>query len=220
MTDEQFFHQIKETIQEFQPKTVVVKKQESKFHRFLSKIMFFVPYMNFSTTLGWTISMAEDHWHRWGVLAHEGKHVIQAQKQTRLVHSLLYAYPQIMAVLGIILPLVLWNAWYLLFFIALLPIPAYMRMSKELDAYSVSVTVRQWRSGVVPMWYVEAIAKNFTGSSYYFMWPFSSWITRKLLDAAHNARHWNEDDVDPYLNAILAKMRLHGMLHPKGIIDG
>jgi len=211
MNDLDFFTKVLVIIKRFQPKATLKSKNKMWQHRLLGKI--FPKYMDFSTTIGWTIAIARKHVPNWNVLAHEGVHILQAKRQTRIIHSLLYVMPQILGVLGIVLPLILWNSWFLLFLLFALPIPAYFRMMKELEAYQLSVVLRQWRYGKVEDKHYDYYVSNFTGLNYYFMWPFKEYIRDRLEAAVFRAQVWGP--INEYERQIYDAMKEHGMLYKK-----
>ena len=154
---------------------------------------------NFVTTIGYTVYFPSKEYiynHNYSLvtLAHEYRHAMDANKITRVLFALLYLMPQILAVPSIIATLVLifhfilgltWSWWMLsiiLPILFLLPLPAYFRMKYEFYGYSMSLFTLnelykeqnlsiQNRKDLLND-FVEKYNKHFTGSNYYYMWPF------------------------------------------------
>lgn len=211
MTQSEVFEEVKKIVEGLDPKVRIEMKRDSRFHRAIAKVMFFVPYMQYSTTIGRRISLADGH--GWTTLAHEGVHVVQGLRQGTLIHSLLYLFPQCLALLSL---LAIWSPWFLLSLIFLLPFPAYFRMRKELEAYCVNVVLVQWVNGSLPgNGYISRIADHFVESDYYFMWPFRRYIERRLLNAEMFAATWDLDSMasNPYLNKLYQMLKRNGWLH-------
>lgn len=216
--NELLFDEVRDIIGESQPRVRVVNKEESQFHVFLSKLLFFVNYMEFATTIGWTIALSPADKGNWQLLAHEGVHILQAKRQTRLLHSFLYMLPQILAPIGLVAAVVLLSWVPLALMVCLLPIPAYYRTQKELEAYELTLMIAQWECGdsYKAVSVMENIIKNFTGPNYYFMWPLAGYIRMRLWEAIVKAAHWNDLDrrvTDEYANDIYTVMFHYGVLH-------
>ena len=128
----------------------------------------------------------EENYHlAWKVLAHEYVHIYD-KRRLRGRYGISYLAPQIGAFFGFGLCLILWlDAQYWAPFILLLaPIPAYWRMKLELRGYTMSMAVNAWRYCKVRDYQIADIAKQFTSSAYYFMWPFKKHIEGNLRRAA------------------------------------
>lgn len=159
----------------------IKNKEDSRFQRFLGKIVFYVKYMSIWTTLYPKVWKPKDAALRLDVLQHEGVHLLDGQTLFGLLpakpvlkwlnvvlFSISYGFPQIFAVLAVFAIL---NLWWLLALLLLLPLPAPFRMIAEIRAYRRS---RELGRAVEPM------VKNFADSSYWFMWPFKKHV-RKLM---------------------------------------
>lgn len=193
-------------IKSFNPGVKVKRKNEIWYHRLLGKV--FKQYKRFSTTIGNTIAMADGH--GWEVLVHEGRHTLQGQKQGVFLHSFLYLFPQILVPICLLLCFI--SPWFLLGLLFGAPIPAYFRMKKELQAYRDSVIVSYWKYGHRSSSQIEFIVNMFSGPSYYFMWPFKSYIRNKLYDFSDEARLWKVGK-EPYLDAVYFAMKRNGLYY-------
>lgn len=212
MTDPEFFNEVVRIIKTINPKVKVKNKKDVWYHKLISKILFFANYDRFSTTIGNTISLADGH--GWMVLAHEGRHTLQSKKQGTLIHSFLYLFPQSLAPIFVILGFV--NPLFLLGLVCLLPIPSYFRMKKELQAYRDSVILYHWRYGVSPESHRNFITSMFSGSSYYFMWPFKKYIRTKLDSFVEEAKQWKGyENNEMYLNSLYISLRRNGLFNAK-----
>lgn len=110
-------------------------------------------------------------------LAHEIVHLVD---QRKVSFFLLYAFPQVLAFLALLTP---FSWWFLLFLLFLAPIPSPFRAHYELRGYQMSMAVCYWQTGKVPDYVVNHVMKQFTGPSYYFMFPFRGYIRGRLEKA-------------------------------------
>ena len=188
-------------------------KWESRFHNVLDKVLFFVKgYKYYSTTIGSKMWFSYSGWGNPITGAHEGMHVLQAKKQTTLLHSLLYTSPQCFALLALLA--IPFSLYWLLCLLFLLPIPSYFRMKKELQAYRVSVMIEKWLTGTLRDGRIDSITSQFTGPNYFFMWPFRKFIRNRLQQSVFVAslvpglgHH------DPYIQMLFDTIKENGMLH-------
>ena len=209
-----------ELIQSFVPKFRTVPKEQSKLMKAIGGIFRIARQRkrfmeDFSTTVGYTAYMAEKHETSIGVILHEGRHAEQSKHWTRAAMGFAYLVPQILMVPGLIIwgTITGWSPWqfFLLGFLA--PLPACWRMWWELDAYTVSIAVRYWTKGEVTTKYLNHIVDYFCDSSYWFMWPFRSAISKKVR--AQYARVASGDIIldDDYFASILNWLNKRGLLH-------
>lgn len=125
----------------------------------------------------------------WGsiyrAIRHEFIHILQRDKYGFL-YDFAYVFPQVLAVFSLFAILSIWfgDQWLyaLVFLIFLFPIPAYWRMTFEMEGYTQTLLVEYETYGRISESSVRRIAKNFTGTMYFFMWPFGSWVRRRLED--------------------------------------
>jgi hypothetical protein len=122
----------------------------------------------------------------WKILAHEYVHLWD-RKQEGVWFNVRYASPQMWAVLSLAALITIWvGPWGLLGLIpllCLLPLPSPGRRDIELRGYTMSMAVNHWRYGDVRDSTKDWMVKHFTGSGYYFMWPFKEDMRIKLYDA-------------------------------------
>lgn len=130
-------------------------------------------------------SLDEDRYHAFETLAHEFVHLMDT-KNHPFWFRFSYLFPQI---LGIIFPflslLAIWftNLWLIslvsLVFI-ILPLPSPWRAKWEYRGFAMSMAVCIWQG----QFNIESkkawIAERFTGSDYFYMWPFRKSVKGKL----------------------------------------
>lgn len=202
-------------------------KDESSLMKIISYILFFnKAFMTgFVTTIGRTVYWPRTRFEEGSetsaiiTLTHEYQHAKDAKKDTTFLFSLLYLFPLILALPGLLLVLaspvwvmlmalgiIGWSWWLLPFLLTLIflaPIPAPWRKSYELKGYTMGLfTTNELlkESGMDEESRIKALKlqaeaqnKQFTGASYYFMWPFgvknqleqaiSDIISEKILDS-------------------------------------
>jgi len=195
----------------------VRSKALSNFHRLISTLLFFTKgYMeHYWTTIGYVISYPERA--RWHTVFHEGVHAVQAKRYTRVLFGLLYLFPQVLSTLALLAFVFSW--WWLLALLFLLPIPAPFRMLFELEAYCLTVKIQQWRLGPSSSMtnFIDRILKQFTGPSYWFMWPFKNMIRRKLKAAQDEAFYMTGNN--DYELEVYAMLDTNGLTHMNATID-
>jgi hypothetical protein len=162
-------------------------KNESWLMKLIGALMFFNrDFMRgFVTTIGETVyfptreGVANNYHHSWSVLAHECVHA-NDYRENKALFMLGYVMPQGLALLALLAP-VLWSWWPLLALVCLLPLPAPWRKESEMRGYAMSMAVIFWygRSGI-PQAEKARIAESFTGSEYYFSWPFKGAVDREI----------------------------------------
>lgn len=124
------------------------------------------------------------------ILAHELVHLVD-RKRKGIWFSLSYALPQLAALVFLLVPITVAfvQPWWVALLTAIpalvcaTPLPAYWRMQAELRGYSMSMAVNFWRYGSVTDDTMKWIAEEFTGWSYYKMWPYEKDMTRRLAEA-------------------------------------
>lgn len=205
-------------VQGFEPRTTVVWKDHSRFHRAVGWLMTRLgnpDYLSgFWTTIGHEIGRPTSDRispaGSWEIVLHEGVHVLAAKKWTSVLYGLAYMLPQALGILGpllgVILAAVLWKAWPLWFLVAglgLAPMPAPWRWSLELDAYRVSLAVKQWYSGSVPDYRIAEISASLAGPGYYYAWPWRASTSARLRAWVEEVRQGTAR-MDEYLLACRA----------------
>jgi len=196
---------MKESVPDFELKF----KDESKFMKPLGKLLFFnKKFMTgYITTIGKTVywpnkeMFDSDPRRSFLTLAHEYVHVLDyVQKPVRF--TLGYFFPQILAAPAllfvllspILVPLIIFgilSPYFLLSLVTLAflaPIPSPGRKSAEMRGYGMSIKVNTWLHGGVNQSYIDWCANQFTGSAYFYMWPFESNVKKELAEWAdvHN----------------------------------
>jgi hypothetical protein len=167
----------KEILKEF-PDFKVVPKAESSLMKVINVFLLVVSFgrmkqfmTSFATTIGTTVYVT-DGWKtstdqsKAILLRHERVHMRQAKRLTRPLFSFLYLF--------CFLPVGL--AW----FRARFEREAYEESFKAAFEYygREHVFSKEWR---------DHVAKNFTGPSYLYMWPFPKTVDKWMLDAAEKA---------------------------------
>lgn len=169
----------------------VVNKEDSKFMKFLSVLLFFnKDFMTkYITTIGDTIYFPKSLMSKLpkseiaSVIAHEFVHIDDSHKDKLFKWK--YLFPASAAPLFLLLmPFYFWIG-LALFVLCLLPLPAFWRKKYELRAYKMTLaSYHAYRNGNVDdkEWdlHVNFINAQFTTSAYYFMWPFG--VKKELYD--------------------------------------
>lgn len=171
-------------------------KDQSTLMKILSKILFFNPKFatDFVTTLGSTIyfpSQAfidQDPTRAMIILAHESRHIYDRQR-LGILFFILYALPQLLAPLALLLGFWSWWVALALFIFFLLPLPALGRSYLELQGYVVNLYMENYlhqdkskeeRQTILNETAIY-INQYFTSSFYYFMCPWG--VEDKLQQA-------------------------------------
>lgn len=199
------------------PNVNLAFKDESKFMKLISKLMFWnKDFMTrFTTVIGDTIYFPNKTFLTARpvssviTLLHETVHIYDAHRLNKLLFYFLYSTPQSLLLL---LPIILFLSWKLslLFIIFALPIPSYFRMKYEKRAYMASlytmnVLNKKYNYNIDLKAQKDFYLENFKDSSYYFMWPFSN-IDKEFEDALVKMQSGErpfEDEVFDLLDDIL-----------------
>lgn len=169
---------IKEEFPDYQ----LIDKRSSTLMKWLSKLLFFNKNFmsHYITVVGNKVYVPQLPWNEHkpfsacSVLAHEWVHMKDAKK-FKFLFKLLYLFPQILTPLAL---LGFWNAWFFLFALCLLPIPAPFRAWFEFRAYVVSIAVRWWLAQSTTN--IDWLTKQYTTSSYYWMFPAKKFLAKKF----------------------------------------
>lgn len=186
-----------------QKKFTIAFKNESLLMRIIGKILFFnKDFMtNFITTIGTTIYFPNsellekgNEYNNIAVLAHEYVHVSDSKKYGQMIFSFFYLFPLSIALFMLLLLPISYILSIALFILFLLPLPAYWRKHFELRAYKMSLFVynelaKKNKVSEINRYKMLIAAskefnKHFTGSTYYFMWPFG--VKKELLKSINN----------------------------------
>jgi hypothetical protein len=168
-------------------------KNESRWQKFLGKLLFFDPgYMiDTVTTLGTTVwfpsreFLEKDRWVSFKILAHEYVHLLD-RKERPVLFELFYAFPHFLALfsLAAIAANFYSNLWLyaLCTLVFLLPLPSFGRAQLEVRAYAMNLAINMWRHGYPKTESIEQKVGYFSSWQYYKMWPFKGMV-----------RSWFED---------------------------
>lgn len=176
--------QLENEIKSYAPNFEIRFKDESKFMKLLSKLLFFNKSFstNYVTTIGekvyWPTRKSYTP-NSYFTLAHEFVHIMD-YKKSPIKFILGYSFPQILSLPFLLLPLLVWFvpiAYLLPFALFLLPLPSPTRTYYELRGYGMTIKSKLWNK-INPD--INHISKNFTSSNYYYMWPFKNNIISKL----------------------------------------
>lgn len=222
------FNNFLKQLQTNSPDLKIAFKNQTWWMRILGKIMFFNPRFmtDFTTTLGNTVYFPSSDFfgqvsekEAMIILAHEFVHISDQAKQGRLKYSLLYAIPQIFILWAPILFLFHW--WLACLWICLwaIPFPAYWRMRSEFHGYSMSLFVSNYLLKEMGMDQInrtyalndlaDQLSKEFTSSSYYFMWMFG--VNKSLHDQVNlilSNEILKQDDIYEEVAACLAASKV------------
>ncbi len=207
------FNDVVARAQEKFPSLTIKYKDESLFMKILSKLAFFnKDFMTYTTTVGSTVYFSSATRVKLTpvgstiTLMHELSHIYNMLK-TKKLNLVLYTLPQTLALLAIPMFFLFGLIPALLCLLFLLPIPSYSRMQEEKQAYIMSLYVMNKlnvRNGYNINLYTQktSFVKEFTGSSYYFMWPFPG-IQTSFDDALTEIRLGRKPIYDPSLYALI-----------------
>lgn len=160
MADSEYSRVLAETLKEF-PKFRVVSKADSKFMRFLAKLLFFnKAFMtSFHTTIGNKLYVARSwrdlsDYGKAALLRHERVHLRQQKRYTMALYSMMY--------------------------LLLLPTVLTFRAMLEREAYEESMRAKMeyWGPDSFTEPAREAMVKHFISGEYFWMWPFKKRVER------------------------------------------
>lgn len=118
------------------------------------------------------------------ILAHELVHMIDKRKNGFFGHEVAYAMPQVLTIFTVFSLGAIWHTaflGFLVFLLALIPWPAFWRKNIEMRGYTMSAAVFYWRWNVYGDDQHEKNAEQFSGSAYYFMWPWHKKAKGELI---------------------------------------
>ena len=188
------FQNLVQATQKYFPQLQIKYKTESTLMSWLGKLLFFNPgfMSSYTTTIGSDVYYPNKQFVKTRpisaaiILLHEIVHMYDSKRLSKLWFGFSYLLPQILALLFIPLMFVSWKI-ALPFLVLGAPIPAFFRMYYEKRAYFASLYVMNAlgkRLKFDPMLDKQKayFEDQFTGSFYYFMWPFSG--LKKDFDVA------------------------------------
>jgi len=130
------------------------------------------------------------------ILAHEYIH-LHDRKQMGVLFNIMYLSPQIFSLLAI---LAIWNSWFLLCLLFLLPWPSPGRTWLEYRGYKMSLIAKYWiltsiepkKEEVCWGWItndgINWALNQFTGPSYYYMFPFREYLRKSFIKSLKDVR--------------------------------
>jgi hypothetical protein len=125
-------------------------------------------------------------------MMHEATHLYDQKRLTPVPYFLLYASPQILAVLALLsfgaFYDLFWTLW-LLCLLFILPLPSPGRAWVEFRGYQMNMMLQRKRGDnlvAAAAWY----RRQFTGPAYFFMWPFPRYVERKLMEKLEEKDSW------------------------------
>lgn len=209
------FQKVEQEFTKQVPDFKVKFKDESWLMKLIGKVLFFNKgFMNsFVTTLGSTVyfptrSRLEKSTsnHHLVTLSHEYMHARDAQRMNPILFGFLYGVPQIFSLLALLL--CFYKVWLglLLFAIFLAPLPAYYRMKMERRGYATSLfalhelqkenNLSHEACRDILLFKAKEYNKHFTGSNYYWMWPFGTEkYLQQVVEKVLQDRLIEEDEV-------------------------
>lgn len=207
------FQGLIDSAQKYFPDLQVKYKADSKFMQLIGKVLFFnKSFMtDYITTIGSTVyfpSQADVNANQTSsaiTLLHELVHVYDAKGLSKPVFSILYLFPQILALL--FFPLLLVSLKVALpFLLFAAPIPAFFRMRFEKRAYFVSLYVT---NALSKRFHFNPDLDNqkvtwenqFKGSYYYFMWPLGG-LSKEFDDAVAKIKAGQRPYEDPVFDIL------------------
>jgi len=184
-------------------------KRKSPLMRLLSKLLFFNKTFStgYVTTLYPKVYVPELPWREKdnvaaiATLAHEYVH-LKDRKRMWLFFNFLYLFPQNFATFALLGAFGNSPLWYLCL-LFLLPIPSPTRAWLEFRGYRMTLAV--WSLFLGPDWkygkFVDSIVeKQFSGSGYYWMFPFDRYMVQKFY--VHHSRRRNIPEVKEILELL------------------
>jgi predicted membrane protein len=174
----------------------IAEKSESKLMKAIAAVLFFNKSFltGYITTIGTTV-----YWPKadgidgrdFKTLFHEAQHAYDYRKSP-LWFVLSYLSPQVLAIFSLMSLLALTGnlLWLLsmLWLAVLAPIPSVMRTYWEMRGYSCGIAEQVWLKGAFSDFHKEYYKQSFMTAAYYFMWPFSRSMDRKLSRAEQRIR--------------------------------
>lgn len=158
-------------------------KEDSGLFCILSKIVFWNKRLNteFVTTVYPKVYVPhlpwkeDDHFGAFSVLAHEYVH-LKDRERLKFFFNLLYLSPQVFSLLSLFS--LVHSSWWLLCLLFLMPIPSPGRAWLEYRGYRCNMAIWYWLGDEKIDF--DWIIGQFTGSSYYWMFPFPGFLTKML----------------------------------------
>lgn len=174
----------------------IVEKSDSLLMKAVALLLFFNKRFmtDYITTIGTTIywpGASSLSGRNFKTLFHEAQHAYD-YKAFPPWFILSYLSPQSLSVLSFFALLaftgdLMW-LWSLCWLIMLAPIPSVMRSYWEMRGYSCGLASDIWLKGEISEQSKDRIKKNFTSADYYYMWPFTRSMERRIEKAERKIR--------------------------------
>lgn len=188
-------------LKKYFPNVEIKYKDESSFMKFLGTLLFFnKEFMkSFTTTIGDTIYFPNKEYVERKpvtskiILLHELVHIYDSHRIGRILYSLSYLFPQILAPLALLLLLVSWKIALPVMVFLMLPLPAIFRMHYEKRAYMVSLYAKHHIGKKLDLTVdldksKEHHISQFKTGAYYFMWIFDWKLTKDFNTAVEKIK--------------------------------
>lgn len=201
------------------PKFSIAFKTDSTWMRFLGWLSrpFNPEFMtSYSTTVGSTVYfpsrdyVKQDERGAAEVLAHEIIHMADRKTTGMVLHGIAYLFPQILSAFALLSIVGIWEPWWLLNLVwlaFLAPIPAPWRREIEMHGYTMSLCMSYWMGERIDTTErLDFYTRQFTGSAYYWMWPFGAQVRADLLRVVQDI-HTGDVYKDPTIAAIYSDIK-------------
>ena len=140
------------------------------------------------------------------ILAHETVHEHDRMRLGTPLFTLMYLFPQALAVLSCLTVFAVWNSWWLLCLLSLLclaPLPAPGRAWIEVRGYKMNVSLGSLNGWDPALISYDIVRRNFTSANYYFMMPFFDWTSKRLLERSHESEDIYKTIIEWYKNNVM-----------------
>jgi len=170
-------------ISESVPGFAIERKDESLLMKILSCFLFFnEKFMSRYATMVYPKVYVPKWWGKnkrtahpeLSIMTHEYMHLLD-RKRMGWLFNIMYLSPQIFSLLALG---AFWNRWFLFALLFLLPWPSPGRAWLEYRGYRMTMAFQYWTKRTKCD--IDWIVNQFTGASYYFMFPFREFLIKKF----------------------------------------
>lgn len=140
------------------------------------------------------------------ILAHETVHEYDRKRLGTVPFTLLYLFPQILAIFSLLAVLAFWNMnWLtcLFFLLFLLPIPAPGRAWLEVRGYKTNMSLGRLKGWDPNLLSFRIIRDNFMSVNYYYMMPIFEWTAKRLMVFSHETEDVYKTIIDWYKQNVM-----------------